>query len=162
MMQDNSHFLYPATLYVSKKPIQVTTVLGSCVSICLIDTVNNVGGINHFMLPLWNGEGLASPKYGNIAIHKLYEKMINYGANKNYIVAKVFGGSHVLNTVKHNSAFDIGDRNINVAYQILDEMNISISKKSVGGKFGRKIRFNTFTGEVVMKIINQTIPTVKK
>jgi len=69
-MEDNTHFLYPAALFASRTPHMVTTILGSCVAICLYDPILKFGGINHYMLPLWNGQGLASPKYGNIAIEK--------------------------------------------------------------------------------------------
>jgi len=157
-MKENAHFLYPATLYVSKSPAYITTVLGSCVAVCLWDSVNNIGGMNHYMLPFWNGDGLASPKYGNIAIHKLYEKVTALGAEHRYIIAKIFGGGHVLNTKTNNSTFDIGYRNIELAEKMLDELNVPIVKHSVGGRNGRKIRFNTFTGEVLLKMINQTIP----
>ena len=85
-------YLYPAALVVPKKPTIVHTILGSCVSVCLFDKKNNFGGINHFMLPLWNGNGLASPKYGNIAIEKLYENMLQTGSEHKNLIAKVFGG----------------------------------------------------------------------
>src|SRR5882672_3688240 len=87
------HFLYQATLFVGRGPARIQTLLGSCVSVCLYDTVQNFGGINHYMLPVWTGDGLATPKYGNIAIEKLIEGMTSLGANKKNLVAKLFGGS---------------------------------------------------------------------
>ncbi|MBN1596957.1 MAG: hypothetical protein JW894_01580 [Bacteroidales bacterium] len=47
------------------------------------------------MLPFWNGSGLATPKYGNIAIEKLLKKLVSMGSRKDQIIAKVFGGSEV-------------------------------------------------------------------
>ena len=61
-MDISRFFLYPAALFVNKRPHQVTTILGSCVAVCLYDAKLRQGGINHFMLPFWNGQGLASPK----------------------------------------------------------------------------------------------------
>ena len=84
------HYLYPGTLFAHRQAHLVTTVLGSCVSVCLWDAAARVGGINHYLLPLWNGEGLATPKYGNIAIVKLIEKVQSYGAGGK-VVPKVFG-----------------------------------------------------------------------
>ena len=75
----------------------MTTVLGSCVSICLWDAHARVGGINHYLLPLWNGEGLPTPKYGNIAIERLIDKVRGLGGGKK-LVAKVFGGSALWET----------------------------------------------------------------
>ncbi|MFP4287810.1 MAG: chemotaxis protein CheD [Bacteroidales bacterium] len=153
-MELKTHFLYPSTLFASKTPYLVNTILGSCVAVCMYDPVLKIGGINHYMLPLWNGEGLASPKYGNIAIEKLLEKMIANGSKKSNIIAKVFGGGEVIDT--NISQFHIGERNILIAQQVLKELNIRISGQSLGGKNGRKIQFNTGTGAVLQKIIQKS------
>lgn len=148
------HFLYPAALFASKTPHRVSTILGSCVAVCLYDPVLRIGGINHFMLPLWNGQGLASPKYGNIAIERLVEKMLLMGSNRANLQAKVFGGGEVIET--NITQFHIGDRNIKIALDMLNEYKIPIIAKSIGGKLGRKIEFNTETGEVKHRFIEKT------
>lgn len=149
------HFLYPAELYVSKAPYQINTILGSCVAVCLFDPVLNIGGMNHFMLPYWNGQGLASPKYGNIANEKLLDKMLALGCNKNNLKAKIFGGGEVIET--QLVQFHIGTRNIEVAKQFLEERKIPIISQSVGGKLGRKIEFVTSSGEVRQKYVQKTM-----
>lgn len=149
-----THFLYPAALFASKDPIIVNTILGSCVAVCLWDKELKLGGINHFMLPFWNGQGLASPKYGNIAIQKLLEKMLSFGCQKKNIVAKVFGGAEIIET--HITSFHIGERNIKVAMDMLKEEKITVISSSVGGQLGRKISYKTDTGEVMQKYIQKT------
>jgi len=149
------HFLYPAELFVSNTPYQINTILGSCVSVCIFDPILNIGGMNHFMLPYWNGQGLASPKYGNIAIEKLIDKIISMGSNKNNLKSKIFGGGEVIET--QVVQFHIGLRNIEVARQILEEKKIPIISSSVGGKLGRKIEFITNSGEVRQKYIQKTL-----
>lgn len=151
----SSYFLYPSAIYTSKEPYLVNTILGSCVSVCLWDKVLKQGGMCHYMLPLWNGEGLASPKYGNIAIEKLIEKLVDLGSQKKNIIAKVFGGGEVIDT--ETQVFQIGERNIKLAFDILYEMKISIVSSSVGGKFGRKIIFNTHTGEVKQRYVKREV-----
>ncbi len=155
MEQENTHFLYPAALFASKEPHRVSTILGSCVAVCLYDPILQIGGINHYMLPFWNGQGLASPKYGNIAIEKLVEKMLSLGSKKTNIRAKVFGGGEVIDT--NISQFHIGERNIKLAMEMLEELRIPIVAKSVGGKLGRKIEYYTLTGEVKQRYIDRTI-----
>jgi chemotaxis protein CheD len=149
------HFLYPSALFVSAKPHKVVTVLGSCVSVCLWDPVLSIGGINHYMLPFWNGNGLASPKYGNIAIEKLIERMLLLGSSKANLRAKIFGGGEVIETNIAN--FRIGERNIAIAKELLDAHRIPIVAQSVGGKNGRKLMFVTATGEVFQKIIEKKL-----
>ena len=155
-MEENTHFLYPAAMFASRTPHMVTTILGSCVAVCLYDPVAKVGGINHYMLPLWNGQGLASPKYGNIAIEKLVDKMVSLGCTRNNLQAKIFGVGEVIET--HITQFNIGARNIKLAYEALEELKIPILGQSVGGKLGRKILFNTESFEVKQKFIQKSNP----
>ena len=147
----NSFFLYPGAIFVSNKPHFITTILGSCVAVCAWDPVFKIGGMNHFMLPLWNGQGLASPRYGNIAIPKLIEKMIAKGSNKGNIIYKVFGGGEVIEN--KSSHFDIGNRNVDLAIKTMKEQGITVLSSSTRGKKGRKIIFNTHTGEVMHKFV---------
>ncbi|MGI6478655.1 MAG: chemotaxis protein CheD [Salinivirgaceae bacterium] len=150
-----SHYLYPAAMFYSVEPYLVNTILGSCIAVCFHDNTLKIGGINHYMLPFWNGEGLASPKYGNIAIEKLYEQMLKMGSRKHNIVAKVFGGGEVIDTT--TNLFNIGKRNIEVAESMLQDLGIKIVAADTGGKFGRKLQFNTQTGVVLMKTIQRTV-----
>ncbi len=145
------HYLYPAELFASKEHYIIDTILGSCVAVCLYDPILKIGGMNHYMLPLWNANGLASPKYGNIAIEKLVKRMLEFGSSINTLQAKVFGGGEVVKT--ENTYFKIGERNIDVAKNMLAEYSISIVSISVGGQQGRKLRFDTKTGVVLMKYI---------
>jgi chemotaxis protein CheD len=147
----STHYLYPATLFASKNPHEVSTVLGSCVAVCLWDTHRKMGGINHYMLPLWNGEGLSTPKYGNVATQKLIEKMLSLGSDPQHLVAKVFGGAQQLE--KGKSIFNIGERNVSLALYMLKEANIPIVSINTQGDRGRKLKFSTHTGEVLMKFV---------
>ena len=149
------HYLYPSTLYASSTPSLVTTILGSCIAICFFDPVLKVGGINHFMLPLWNGQGIPSPRYGNIATEKLVEKMNLLGSKKSNLICKVFGGGEIIDTSMKQ--FSIGERNIIIAFELLENLKIPVVAKSIGGKYGRKIEFNTSTGEVKHRFIERTL-----
>ena len=144
------HYLYPSALFAEKDRYMVDTILGSCVAVCLFDTAKAIGGINHYMLPLWNGNGLASPKFGNIATEKLIEKMLKNGACTENLVAKVFGGANQM-----ESSMNIGERNIEIAKEVLSLHGIKIIAENTGGTVGRKLRYNTGTGQVMMKFLNK-------
>ena len=152
--RQNSFFLHPSGLIVGSDAQWIVTVLGSCVSVCFFDKRRNIGGINHFMLPLWNGDGLESPKYGNVAILQLLSQMLDYGAKKEDIVCKLFGGAEVLNNMQ--SVYHVGQQNIELAFKMLAELNIPVISSSTGGQLGRKILFNTSTGEVLQKYLVKT------
>ncbi|HVD97476.1 MAG TPA: chemotaxis protein CheD [Cytophagaceae bacterium] len=152
MPEYEKYYLHPCGLFMDKRPHQVTTILGTCVAVCLWDQQLKIGGINHYMLPLWNGEGLASPKYGNIAIEKLLHKMEHAGSQRKNIVAKIFGGKEE-NNPNGNNYFQIGERNAEIALGILAEEKIKIIAQSLGGFSGRKLQFFTDTGEVYMNFL---------
>ena len=145
------HLLYPSDIYVSKTPCIVSTVLGSCVSVCLYDQVLKYGAINHYILPQWNGLDLMTMKYGNMAIIRILEELLKIGSKHENLTARVFGGSEVLTGI--SSSFHIGERNIEIALEILNELGIPVILLEVGGDKGRKVIFNTSTGEVECEFI---------
>lgn len=149
------HYLYPSAIFASNSPTVVTTILGTCIAICLYDPITKVGGINHFMLPLWKGEGLASPKYGDIAIDRLLQKMYALGAFKGKLQAKVFGG---ISRAGDSSVFNIGERNTKLAQVYLEQLRIPVMAQHVGGELPRKVLFSTHTGEVLMKVLKKNPP----
>ncbi len=154
-MEYSHHFLFPSAVFADTSPYRVTTILGSCVAVCLYDPLIRCGGINHYMLPLWNGTGLASPRYGNIAIESLIERMYLLGSQPSRLQAKIFGGASILNTVHEEQA--VGNRNIDLARQMLTIAGIRIVAASVGGTQGRKIIFNTYTGEVLHQFLPNSL-----
>ena len=144
----NKHFLFPGTIFAEPHEYLISTVLGSCVAVCLWDQVVRRGGMNHIMLPLWNGEGLATPKYGNIAMEKLLQKVLSIGCRRENLIAKVFGGANVTGTGLE--VFMIGDRNVTLSLDMLEEFRIPVIARDVGGRVGRKIIMNTETGVVLV------------
>lgn len=141
-------------LFAEPGEYSVTTVLGSCVSVCLWDPSTRTGGMNHYLLPFWNGDGLRTPKYGNIAIPALIEKLLQAGCLKANIRAKVFGGGKVLEST--TGLLNVGERNIHYAEAALEEARIPIIGKDVGGTTGRKLLFMTATGDVFVRKLNKS------
>lgn len=142
------HHLNPSMLFACREEMEVFTLLGSCVSICLWDPKMACGGMNHFMLPLWNGEGLPTPKYGNVAIENLIRKMLDFGCRKEHLVAKCFGGANVIGATPAGK-MQIGERNITLAEELLAIHRIPIVAKELGGTRGLKVIFNTKSGVVL-------------
>jgi len=137
-------YLQPGQLHVTPTPTVITTILGSCVSVCLFDVRTRVGGMNHFMLPQLAGSGTQSPRFGNFAMQDLLDRMLSAGAKKPFIRAHVFGGSCMfeqMRTTQH-----LGHKNIQLAIDFLALRGIDIVDTNVGGDRGRKLRFHTDEG----------------
>jgi len=149
------HYLLPGTLFVPGEPYTVTTVLGSCVAVCLWDPVRRIGGIAHYLLALWNGEGLPTPRFGNIAILRLVERLEQRGSRPSCLQAKVFGGASIHGNP--SGFLSVGERNVWVAMDQLAALGIPVVAQHVGGSCGRKLVFHTRTGEVWMRLLPESL-----
>jgi chemotaxis protein CheD len=149
MIHGTSTFIHVGQIHVDNAPMAISTVLGSCVSVCLYDNQLGIGGMNHYLLPFWNGNGLQTPKFGNIAIPKLIESMMAKGSTPRTLEAKIFGGAAMNNGVCE--AMMIGQKNIMVAKEILNEYKIAIVAEDVGGSNGRRIQFDLDRGKILLK-----------
>ena len=149
MIYGSSTFIHVGQIHIDKAPAAISTVLGSCIAVCIYDTRLGIGGMNHYLLPFWNGHGLQSPKFGNISIPKLIEGMQAKGSSIKTMEAKIFGGATMNILASENMM--IGQKNIIVAKEILKEYNIPIVAEDVGGQNGRKIQFDLEKGKVFLK-----------
>jgi chemotaxis protein CheD len=131
-------YLHAGQLHVAAEPTAITTVLGSCVSVCLYDPVTKVGGMNHFLLPL-HVEREKSLRFGTVAVPALIDAALRAGASRGGLVAKVFGGASVIATLGKGRR--LGDENAALALRLLEEARIPVLDHDVGGQRGRKLVF---------------------
>ena len=143
-------------LYASRDPTIIYTLLGSCVAVCLYDPKNRIGGMNHILLPgkpdLRRFD--ASARYGINAMELLINKILKIGGDRKRIIAKVFGGAHVIPAISHDNG--MGPRIVEFVKDFLKNEDIRIVSQDLGGKKARKIYFHTDTGEVFLKRIKRT------
>ena len=149
-------YLPPGLLHAARGPVAVTTLLGSCVAVCLFDPATRTGGINHYLLPYWNGDGLASPKYANIALPKLLERLADLGCRPQGLRAKIFGGGAVFKQI--GGLFGVGERNIEFAEHYLSDAGIPVVARDVGEGFTRKVIFRVHTGEALVRRLKAQEP----
>lgn len=148
-------FIHVGQIHIGFNPTEISTVLGSCVAVCLFDKYRMVGGMNHYLLPLWNGNGLQTPKFGNVSIPRMIQSMIDIGCNPTNMEAKIFGGASI--NISSNEDYMIGKRNVLTAKEILEEFKIQITAEDTGGSVGRRIMLRSDTGKVFMKYSGSTI-----
>jgi chemotaxis receptor (MCP) glutamine deamidase CheD len=141
--------LYLGDVYAGAEPTRVTTLLGSCIAVCLYDPMPAVGGMNHFMLPRSGAADGASARFGVPAMVELIEAVMRAGGARHRLVAKVFGGAHVLDI--EESALDVPRRNIAFVRKFLEAGGIPVLAEDVGGHAPRHVRFHTATGRVLIR-----------
>ena len=131
----------------------IVTVLGSCISVCLRDSVTKVGGMNHFLLPGSdeNDAGTMmseSSRYGTYAMEILINELMKLGASKGRLEAKVFGGGNVM---KGLTLGNVGERNADFVMQYLQMEGIPVLAEDLLGPYPRKVYFFTDSGDVKVR-----------
>ena len=142
-------YLHPGRVLVTAEPALVTTILGSCVAVCLWDDVAGLGGVNHFLLP--EGSDGGGSRYARPAFVELRDQLVALGASPSQMRAKLFGGAGLNPGASGASA--IGLRNVEAARRLLEQAAIPVLAEDVGGCHGRKLIFETHTGHAWVRAL---------
>lgn len=138
----------------SATAIEIATTLGSCVAVCLYDNTNRVGGMNHFSLP---GDGPSGDtRYGGTAIRMLVARIVELGGQRQRLLAKVFGGGHVIDV--HSGVSTVARQNVEYVGACLDREKLPVVAQDVGGHHARRVRFHTDGGAAWVRPIIERVP----
>ena len=146
--QLREYLLTSGYIYVPLAPTLISTVLGSCVAVTLWDRKRQYCGMNHFLYPSAEDPRQATARFGNAATAALIRMFMEEGSRKEDIEAQIFGGACAPDCVA--SSRKVSQQNIAVARSVLRKSRILIVSEDVGGQRGRKLVFNSLTGEVVI------------
>ncbi len=142
----------PGEVYVTDEAGQISTILGSCVAVCIWDQKRQISGMNHVILPV-SAEGSASTRYANVATYVLFDLMMESGCQKRDMVAKVFGGASGISTNLSSKMLSVGSRNLAITFRVLSRLEVPIVGQDIGGDLGRKIIFDTLSGKIRMSYL---------
>jgi chemotaxis protein CheD len=137
----------------------VTFALGSCVGICLYDTLEKIGGLGHIMLPNHPEENPNDQvfRYADTCIPEMVRGMERMGCRRGSIVAKIAGGAKMFNVADDSSFGNIGERNLAAVKSTLTGLNIRILSEDTGLNYGRTVYFYTETGTMVVKSFSKGV-----
>jgi chemotaxis protein CheD len=143
-------YLKPGEVIVSRHPILVSTILGSCIAVTMFSPRKKIGAICHAMFPS-NPTGDGNVQYADSAIHYVFGKMMEY-TGKSDLIVKLFGGARVLVGGEYSEDCKaIGEQNISQAQNTLAELGLAIATSDTGGLRGRKLLFSIKTGDVYLR-----------
>lgn len=147
--------ILPGEYYVTRCSEGISTTLGSCISACIRDRVQGIGGMNHFMLPasakgepdasLVSGIGSAT-RYGNYAMEHLINGIMRNGGRRENLEVKIFGGGRIMENMT-----DVGARNIRFVREYLALEGLRVVAEDVGEVFPRMLVYFPETGKVKVK-----------
>lgn len=147
----------PGESRLVQEPSIVCTLLGSCVGITFWVRRMGIGALCHPMLPsaparlAVQDAGAGHRRFVDFTIRELAGRFDALGATRAETVVKVFGGADVLDFDTSRARPTIGKLNRDAAMRILVAEGYRIAASSVGGRSGMQIRFNTNTGEVLLR-----------
>ncbi len=162
-------YLKAGEMVFSGEPSVVMTVLGSCLSVTMFHRRSGFAAICHGLLPRCPEQRHCGArcgrraKYVECVVPRMVRQFIEAGANLREIEVKVFGGADMFSsTGKGGASISIGKQNIEAALEAIEKAGLRVFSRDVGGTEGRKIFFNTETGEVLLKRLQPNVTLVEE
>lgn len=145
---------------ITQAPNSLITIgLGSCIGIALYDRLTKKGALLHIMLADSTKFNDTSKweKFADLAIPKVAKELTK---SPNRLVAKIAGGASLFQTPNSVNSLQIGQRNIEMVKQVLDDLSIPILGEHVGGDSGRTMIVDLETFEVKIRMVNRDIHNI--
>lgn len=135
-----------------------TLGLGSCVGIVIYDPQKKVAGLSHVLLPdssLGKQKTMNEFKYADTALPILVNRLLNMGARKYALKAKIAGGAEMFKFTSNSDIMRIGPRNVDAVLEQLSILQIPVVAQDVGGNIGRTIEFDPATSMLKIRKVNK-------
>jgi chemotaxis protein CheD len=143
-------------------PEKISTLgLGSCVGVAMWDRITKTGGMVHIVLPDSRGEpGCNRAKFADTAIDGLLQIMLDKGAVRSAIIAKLAGGARMFGGSSKSDILNVGERNATGCRAFLKKLNIPVAAEDLGGSSGRTIELDTQDGSLKIKTMGINVKTI--
>jgi chemotaxis protein CheD len=155
-----SLYLKPGEYYFDDQPARIQTVLGSCIAVSMYHRFSGLAALCHVIAPDCASARSCSircvrmSRYVRCMIPAMARSYFFRRINAVEIEVKLFGGATMIQTEGgENPKSSVGKANLAAAYQIIDQYGLKLKADDGGGSCGRKIIFDTRTGEVLLKRI---------
>jgi len=147
--------ILPGEYYVTREDQAISTVLGSCIAACIRCPHLGIGGMNHFMLPIWS-EGrstvwskvdkLAAMRFGNYAMEALINSILSRGGRRDVLEVKLFGGGRM-----YEGTANVGGKNAEFALEYVATEGMKLLTHDLGGDTPRRVVYFPKTGRARLK-----------
>jgi chemotaxis protein CheD len=153
----------PATSILAagrSRPTPITTLLGSCVAVCLYDPKLRLAG--HEPFPAAQSLQDGRRRFRRDSGRRLFDGSAaqhhaQQGRAKQRIVAKAFGGGTIVTSI----LMAIGQRNADFAKEWLDREGIPLAAQDFGGAWSRKVMFTPDGGDAYCRRLPISQPGVQ-
>jgi len=142
-MENLSCIVQAGHLAYSEDPAFLCAICGNGVVVTVRDRLLCIGGMIHVVYPKSEPEDRPTNFHVDTALGSLFKVLSDLGSSSNNDrEAQIFGGGHQ-NGLGKKRAEDC----VRKIRKIFKDKKIKIVSEDIGGSLGRKIIFNTYTGE---------------
>ncbi|QSX07179.1 chemotaxis protein CheD [Sedimentibacter sp. zth1] len=149
---------------VSAPDTIATYALGSCVGICILDKIKQIGGMVHIMLPKNNNLDDINQiyKFADTGITEMVHLLEQKGCVKIRMTAKIAGGAKMFEVKDDgkSSIGNIGERNVIAVKKTLQDLKIRLVAEDTGLNYGRTIFFDCTNGDLTVKSFAKGIKVI--
>ena len=144
------YFLAPGEFHFATRPVQLRTLLGSCVALSLWHPVRKIGAMCHFMLPgRERKSAILSGKYADEAIELFFRQAVAHDTVAEDYQLKLFGGGEMFPGLRQGVHFnDVARMNVSAALRLADHYHLDLIAHDMGSTGHRNIIFDIGTGHV--------------
>ncbi|MCU0967874.1 MAG: chemotaxis protein CheD [Rubrivivax sp.] len=144
--------LLPGQMNFGAEASSLRTLLGSCVAITLWHPARRLGGMCHFLLPQRPrkaGDPLDG-RYGDEAVYAMVQCIRGARTDPSEYHAHLYGGADTM-PEGTNLRFNVGERNIEQGWSLIDRYGFQLQGVDVGEDIPRTVTLHLASGEVEMK-----------
>jgi chemotaxis protein CheD len=136
--------IQPGHLAFSQAPSMIFTVCGNGLVVTMRDKLKGTGGIAHCIYPNPAAGEKPTHYHADVALRSLL-KVFKSSLDSGRLEAQIIGGGHYKGINRARA-----EKTALAVKKILKKKKINIVSEDVGGVLGRKIVFNTSTGETMV------------
>jgi chemotaxis protein CheD len=145
-------FLLPGQWYFGQTGALVRTLLGSCIAVTLWHPQKRFGGMCHFLLPTRPKppDGTLDGRFGDEAMLLLSRAISRTGTRSSEYEVNLYGGADTMpDEIKIK--FNIGERNVEKAWELIDKYGFQLQSVDVGGNEPRTVLIDLCSGQVELR-----------
>lgn len=144
--------LLPGQWYFGDTGATLKTLLGSCVAIAVWHPGKGIGGMCHSLLPTRHRDfhGHPDARFADEAMALMLHEIHRHHTHPHDYHAHLYGGADVIPDdamVK----FNVGERNVQKAWELLDQHGFQLQTVDVGGDDSRHVSIDLSNGRVALR-----------
>jgi len=145
--------IYPGEYYATTDDIYLSTIVGSCLAVCLFDSSRKIGGMVNFVVPGGTNTRFIDhseiSRIGVLNMEYLIGEMVKLGGNRKKMIAKIFGAAFLSD--EPSATKELSHDNLNFVSRYFDSEKIILGSTDLGGEFRRKLYYSPLDGKVFRK-----------